>query len=127
MKKFCKSLFIISSLPRPTISVRGIFEGREPLSGSLNSFLLVVEELARRGRPVGIIVLEGGSLVDTSIRVFEGLESAVAWVENGTVVWCSWGDHKTLHAIGAAGVKPIMWLQTDIDSEEIHFLKAGMI
>ena len=57
--------------------------------GLCASMMLVADGLARRGRPVGVVVLDGGSLVDTSIRTFHELAPAMVWAHGGPVVWCS--------------------------------------
>lgn len=121
------TLFVLAALPHSSISVRGIAEGRESIDGTRGSMMLVADGLARRGRPVGVVVLDGGSLVDTSIRTFHELAPAMVWARGGPVVWCSWGDHKTLHLFENSGVRPLMWLHTHIEPEPIQFLKSGKI
>jgi glycosyltransferase involved in cell wall biosynthesis len=120
-------LFIVSALPHSSISVQGIAEGRESIDGTRGSMLLVADGLARRRRPVGVVVLDGSSLADTSLRIFHELDPAMAWARGGPVVWCSWADYATLKLFESSGVRPLMWLETHIDQEAVQLLKSGTI
>ncbi len=122
-----KCLFLIANLPRPTASVRGVVEGREPLSGSLTSFLLVIETLARRGHEIGAVILEGGTLTETAIRGFDDLGSALDWLGDGRAVWCSWGDHHSLDRLNGHELRPWMWTEIEIDPPAFEALDDGRI
>src|SRR4051812_38884158 len=84
--------FFLSSLPRESVSVRGIHEGSVAISGTHSSSLLVADALAARGHQVGVVTQGGQKLTDTAVRVFVDLAEAVRWTGRaGRVVWCSWG------------------------------------
>ena len=76
-----KTLFIVSSLPRSIVSVSGIFKGTEPLSGTVSSSLMVAERLAEREHQVGIMVINGQQLKDTSL-----LCSASLTISNNSIL-----------------------------------------
>lgn len=124
------TLFVLSKLPRARVSVRGIGEGEEPLSGTLASCLLVVEELARRGRRVGVLLIGHGELTGVTARVFHDQAEALTWANalgDPVVIWCSWGEREGLRRINEAGVQPIVWLHTHIDREVHEALLSGRV
>jgi hypothetical protein len=119
-------LFVMSSLPRPELSVRGLVEGRESASGSVSSFLLVVNGLAERGHEVGLLILSGQRLTDSRARAFSNLDAALAWRgPSDPVVWCSWGDGSTADALFSAGIRPWMWTQVHVEARWLRLLESG--
>lgn len=121
-------LFVLPGLPRSEISVRGIVEGREAVSGSHSSFLLVADGLAGRGHRVGVWPGSSSTVTDTAARVFGDLREALEWAGPApVVVWCSWGDARTLRLLHAAGQRPLMWLQVDIERTFRQWLEQGWI
>jgi glycosyltransferase involved in cell wall biosynthesis len=121
-------LFFLSSLPRESVSVRGIHEGSVAISGTHSSSLLVADALAARGHQVGVVIQGGQKLTDTAVRVFDDLAEAVRWPGRaGRVVWCSWGDTESLPALRAAGATPWMWIHTGVIPEFLRWLEDGEI
>jgi glycosyltransferase involved in cell wall biosynthesis len=123
-----KTLFVIKNLPRSTVSVRAITEGREPVSGTILSCLLVADGLAARGNPVGIVVQSGEQVSGTAARCFGDLRSALHWAgHSGRVIWCCWGDEDTLESLHAAGSRPVMWVHTGVIPRYLRWLDEGRV
>jgi glycosyltransferase involved in cell wall biosynthesis len=108
--------------------MRAIREGREAVSGSHSSSLLVADGLAGRGHQVGIVIRGGQTLADSAVRSFADLGQGVRWSgEAGRVVWCSWGDEDSLGALRAAGAQPWMWIHTGVVPRFLRWLERGEI
>lgn len=120
-------LFILPTLPRDMISVRGLTEGREAVSGSHSSVLLVADGLARRGHDVGILVPFGQELVGTCTRTFTDTDSAFQWVAEGLAVLCSWGGDATLDQLNAARIRTWIWLHVDLEVKAFRSLESGRV
>lgn len=121
-------LFFLSSLPRETVSLRGIHEGWEAISGSHSSSLLVADGLAARGRQVGVVIQGGQKLTDGAVRSFADLDQGMRWSGSaGRVVWCSWGDEESLSALRPGGRQPWMWIHTGVVPRFLRWLERGEI
>ena len=119
---FPKALFVLSALPRSAVSVSGVTEGREAVSGSVSSLLLVTDELAARGHEIGILVMSGQTVQDTRARVFSSVRDAKNWVDSGSVVWCSSGDTATLERLNQEGLTPWMWAHVSTGLAPLEWL-----
>src|SRR5690242_1760817 len=106
-------LFIIPSLPRPTLSLRAIFKGEEAVSGTLGSTLLVLHELASRNQPVAALILGGQSLTDSPAPVFTNLTDALPFAtqKNAVTLYTAWGERHDLSPFNRANIRPWIWLQ----------------
>ena len=121
-----KVLFAIPSLPQDTVSVGAFRKGSVPVSGSVGSFLLVADALARNGHSVGVWVRSGQKLVDAPLECYGSLEAALSnrW---DRVVLASWDDEATLAALTRAGVAPLMWTHVDVSRTTLLQLEAGLL
>jgi hypothetical protein len=120
-------LFVLRDLPRPQVSVAGIWRGDEALSGTHSSGLLVADGLARRGHQVGICVLRGQAVLDSSMQVFATLEAAAHWLQAGTTIWVSYGDDATLQSLSAAGLRPMLWVHVSVSPSNREWLESGRV
>ncbi len=120
-------LFLILALPRPTVSVRGLVCGREAMSGTHSTSLLVADGLARRGWDVGMLILNGGRLADTAVLTFNDLGQALSWLGGGRVLWCFHGNSGVIERLRAAGTRPIVWSHIDLSSEVSGWLERDWI
>ncbi|MGZ6123608.1 MAG: glycosyltransferase family 4 protein [Myxococcales bacterium] len=121
-------LFFLPNLPRETVSVRSIYQGREAISGSHSSSLLVADGLAARGHQVGVVIQGAQTLADGAVRLFADLGQGLRWSgATGRVVWCSWGDEESLAVLRAAGSQPWMWLHTGVVPRFLRWLERGEI
>jgi glycosyltransferase involved in cell wall biosynthesis len=120
-------LFVLPQLPRSRVSVRGVRTGQEAVSGSVSSFLLVADALAERGHQIAVLVAPGQELVDGRFDVQYELGKAAAWVADGHVIWCSWGDSHALDSLAEKGLSPWMWLHVHIDRAFLDWLKTGRL
>src|SRR5262249_773691 len=123
MAKRC--LFVIRALPRPRVSVAAMVAGEEALSGTHTTCLLVAEGLARRGFDVGLHVVHGQEPVDKSFSTFTDLPSAAAWMGRCPTVWASYGDYTIFGALGASGLKPIIWAHLPLTVSDRRALETG--
>ncbi|MDB4913248.1 MAG: hypothetical protein JWM95_892 [Gemmatimonadetes bacterium] len=121
-----KILFAMPYLPRAVVSALAVAAGKESLSGSQSSILLVADELATRGHTVGLWVHGGQRVSDTGTHAFATLEEALAepWDQ---IVLGSWEDAGTFDALRAAGVAPILWTQVPVPRETLLKLEQGLV
>lgn len=122
-----RCLFVLRELPRPTISVADAFNGREALSGTHTSGLLVAEGLARRGHAIGVCILAGQELVDCTFQPFSDLADASRWIGTGRVIWLSYGDDVILERLRSEHLSPTIWTQLPISRTERAWLEDGSI
>lgn len=121
-------LFFLPSLPRDTVSVRGLREGSEATSGSHSSSLLIADGLAARGHSVGVFIHGGQKLTGSAVQVFDNLAQGLVWSgRSGKVVWCSWGDEGSLASLRAAATPPLMWVHTGVIPGFLRLLEQGQI
>lgn len=125
MLKRC--LFVLRDLPRPKVSVAGMLRGEEALSGTHSSALLIAEGLARRGHQVGICVLHGQQVTDSSAQIFSTLDAAAHWLESDTAIWVNYGDDPTLDRLNAAGIKPVIWVHVSVSPTNRAWLESGRV
>lgn len=122
--KVPRVLFVVSTLRRKSVSVRGIREGKESITGTHNSLLLVADQLAARGHEVGVLLGPGEVLSETAARTFTALETAARWADGGITVWCSWGDTATLSELNSAGIAPILWIHVYMTGACLRWLES---
>lgn len=122
-----KTLFILPALPRSSVSVRGVFQGTEALSGTHSSTLMVAERLAQRGHEIGMMIIDGQHLIDTALSCFTNLSSALEWVDGGRIILCSADNARVLSMLVRAGVRPWSWLQVPISKTIKHDIENGVI
>lgn len=120
-----RALFVLRDVPRPSISIAGLFSGQEALSGTHSSTLLVAEGLARRGWEVAVLIMRGGKLVDTAVQTFEQIEPAASWAANARVVWSYYGDDGIVDQLNAARMAPIVWSHIHVPRIAREWLRAG--
>jgi hypothetical protein len=120
-------LFILKELPRPVIAVEDIVGGKEGVSGSLSSSLIVADRLSRRGNDVGVVVVREGQSVRGHFKSLAGLSEAMTWVDGGNTLWCSWGDEETLPRLQAIGCRPVVWLQVPMTPSLLQGLESGQL
>lgn len=120
-------LFLVLSLPRPRISVRGLVTGQEAMSGTHSSSLLVADGLAQRGWDVGMLTLDGGRLTDTSVRTFNDISQAHSWLADSRAVWCYHGDAGIMEKLRKAHICPIVWSHIDVTPEVSRWLDRDWI
>jgi glycosyltransferase involved in cell wall biosynthesis len=104
-----------------------MLRGEEPLSGTHSSGLLIAEGLARRGYEVGICVLHGQQVLDTSAQAFPSLEAAAKWLQGGTAIWVNYGDDPILDRINAIGITPILWVHISVSPANRAWLESGRV
>jgi glycosyltransferase involved in cell wall biosynthesis len=120
--------FALSSLPIARCSVRELLDGQVGVSGSISSTLLIAEGLAARGHDVGILVLNGQVVCETSARVFNGVSNARAWLgDEGRVVLSSWGDERSLETLNEGGVAPLLWLHVHLNLQHLDWLERHRV
>jgi glycosyltransferase involved in cell wall biosynthesis len=117
-------LFALPDLPRRSVSLRGIRQGTEALSGTHAASLLVADELAGRSHEIGIYVRSGDSVTDTHARVFDTLGQALRWLGGGRVVLCSWDEPRSAEELRRAGVRPLTWLHVHVSPGVLRALEA---
>lgn len=122
-----RALFIIRDLPRPTISTAALMRGEEPLSGTHTSGLLVAEGLARRGQEIGVFIVHGQRIVDSTFRTLSSAEAAAEWIQDGRVIWLTYGDESVLEKITTSGLRPLVWTQLPVSRKERAWLESGVI
>lgn len=120
-------LFVLRDLPRTPLSITSLFDGREALSGTHLSTLLVAEGLVRRGWEVGMLIVKGGQLTATAIKSFDSVEQAAAWTGNGQAVWSYYGDDAIAGRLNQAGLRPILWSHIHVPGVVRGWLRSGKI
>lgn len=120
-------LFILRDLPRSPLSIENLFGGREALSGTHLSTLLVAEGLARRGWEVGMLIVKGGQLTATGMKNFDSVEQAAAWTANAQVIWSYYGDDAIADRLSEAGLRPILWSHIHVPGVVREWLRSGKI
>ena len=120
-------LFVILSLPRPMISVRGLITGHEAMSGTHSTSLLVADSLAKRGWDVGMLTLDGGRLTETSVVTFNDFTQAHSWLGNNRAVWCYHGNAGIMEKFRKANIRPVVWSHIDLSSEISGWLDQDWI
>jgi glycosyltransferase involved in cell wall biosynthesis len=118
---------VIRDLPRPVVSADAVLLGDEALSGTHTSGLLVAEGLARRGNEVGICIVHGQAVVDSALHGFPTLEAAAHWIEDGLVIWLSYGDDSILDLLSALSLEPVVWTQIPVSWSNRAWLESGRI
>jgi glycosyltransferase involved in cell wall biosynthesis len=122
-----RRLFVLRDLPRSKVSVAGMLRGEEALSGTHSSALLIAEGLAKRGHQIGICVLNGQQIIDSSAQIFPTLEAAANWLGRDTAIWVNYGDDPTLDRLNAAGIKPIIWVHVSVSPTNRAWLESGRV
>lgn len=122
-----RALFVIRELPRPEVSVAGVISGSESLSGTHTSGLLVAEALAQRGHSVGLCILHGQRIANTAIKYFPTVDAGAEWVQDGRVIWLSYGDQIILAALESVGLSPTVWTHLPVTRSERQWLERGRI
>lgn len=118
-------LFILDALARETLSAEAFRAGREALSGSQGSCVLVADGLARRGHEVGIAVRRGATIHDTPAQTFREIAPALQWLGEGRAVSCYWGgtplppDLRTIHQ------RLYLWAHIDLTTPLLQSLERG--
>jgi glycosyltransferase involved in cell wall biosynthesis len=120
-------LFIFNELLRARVAVDDITGGKEAVSGSISSSLIIADLLARRGHQVGVVVLQNGQTAGGHFSGFTSLPKALAWLDGGRAIWCSWGDEETLPHLEAAGCRPLIWLHVPATETLLGALEAGRL
>ena len=120
-------LFVILRLPRPLISVRGLVAGQEAMSGTHSTSLLIADGLAQRGWEVGMLILDGGRLTETSVETFNDIAQARSWLGNNRAVWCYQGNAGIMEKLRQAQVRPVVWSHIDLSSEISDWLDQDWI
>lgn len=122
-----RCLFVLRDLPRPKVSIAGMWSGEEALSGTHSSALLIADGLARRGYQVGICVLHGQEVIDSLLQTFPSLEAAAHWVQGGITIWVNYGDDPILQRLTAAGLKPMIWVHISVSPTNRAWLESGRV
>jgi len=97
------------------------------MSGTHSTSLLVADGLARRGWDVGMLILSGGRLTETSVVTFDDLAQAHSWLGNNRAVWCYHGDAGIMEMLRKASIHPVVWSHIDLSSEVSDWLDRDWI
>lgn len=119
-----RTLFIFASLPKPMISIARVFGGEEALSGTHGSASLVAEGLARRGREVAALVLDGRRFVDARFQTMSSADEAAHWLGEGRSIWVYHGSDPVLATLNRAGLRPSIWAHIDVSPPVLEWLKT---
>lgn len=105
----------------------GVLHGSEALSGSHTVGLLVAEGLARRGHEVGLCVVNGQRIIDSSFELVPTLDEGAKWIGTNQVIWISYGDDAIYERLRSAGLRPTIWTHLPVNRSERAWLENGTI